>query len=148
MVKRREENKPRPLTLPVPVAGRIYFNLSRNGSYEAARRGDLPILRVGRLLKVSLPALERMIEQAGAPGLESVASGLPEPRPRLSKGKIPPTKPTKEATTASVLRVAGAPPRQIIRGNREANKAGPLPTGTGLQFCSPASRKNNQDDHT
>jgi hypothetical protein len=49
---------------------------------------------------------------------------------------------------ASAPPVAAPQPRQINRDNRETNKAGPLPTGTGLQFCSPRSRKNNQDDDT
>jgi hypothetical protein len=53
-----------PKTLDVPTAGREYFGLSRNGSYEAARRGDLPTIRAGRLLRVPVVALERMLEQA------------------------------------------------------------------------------------
>jgi hypothetical protein len=53
-------------TLTVPEAGRIYFDLSRNASYEAAKRGDLPTIRVGRLLRVPVIALERMLERAGA----------------------------------------------------------------------------------
>ncbi len=40
-----------PVTLDVPVAGGI-VGLSRNASYAAAVRGDLPTLRIGRLLKV------------------------------------------------------------------------------------------------
>jgi len=41
-----------PKTLTVPEAGRQYFSLGRNASYEAARRGDIPTIRVGRLLRV------------------------------------------------------------------------------------------------
>jgi hypothetical protein len=52
-------------TLTVPEAGRIYFDLSRNASYEAAKRGDLPTIRMGRLLRVPVVALERMLEKAG-----------------------------------------------------------------------------------
>jgi hypothetical protein len=54
-----------PKTLDVPTAGRLYFGLSRNGSYEAAKRGDLPTIRMGRLLRVPVVALERMLEKAG-----------------------------------------------------------------------------------
>jgi excisionase family DNA binding protein len=54
----------------------------------------------------------------------------------------------QQSRLASTLPVAPASPRHINRGNRETNKAGPLPTGTGLQFCSPRSRKNNQHDDT
>jgi hypothetical protein len=38
-----------PKTLTVPEAGRTYFALGRNASYEAARRGDIPTIRIGRL---------------------------------------------------------------------------------------------------
>ena len=52
-------------TLSVPEAGKRYFDLGRNASYEAARRGELPTIKIGRLLRVSIPALERMLAQAG-----------------------------------------------------------------------------------
>jgi len=52
-------------TLTVPEAGRRYFGLGRNASYEAARRGDLPTIKIGRLLRVSVVALERKLERAG-----------------------------------------------------------------------------------
>ena len=51
-------------TLSVPVAGRLYFGLSRGASYEAARRGELPVIRIGRLLRVPVVALERMLADA------------------------------------------------------------------------------------
>jgi hypothetical protein len=54
-----------PKTLTVPHAGRVYFSLSRNASYEAARRGDIPTIRIGRLLRVPVVALERKLEGAG-----------------------------------------------------------------------------------
>ena len=47
-----------PKTLTVPEAGRRYFDLGRNASYEAARRGDIPTIRIGRLLRVPVIALE------------------------------------------------------------------------------------------
>jgi hypothetical protein len=53
-----------PLTLTVPEAGKKYFNLSRNGSYAAAERGQLPTIRIGRLLRVPVRALERMLDSA------------------------------------------------------------------------------------
>jgi hypothetical protein len=55
-----------PKTLNVPEAGRLYFSLGRNASYDAARRGDIPTIRVGRLLRVPVAAMERKLEQAGA----------------------------------------------------------------------------------
>jgi hypothetical protein len=54
-----------PKTLTVPEAGRVYFSLGRNASYEAARRGDIPTIRIGRLLRVPVVALERKLEEAG-----------------------------------------------------------------------------------
>lgn len=56
---------PRPKTLTVPEAGRVYFDLGRNASYEAARRGDIPTIKIGRLLRVPVVALERKLEGAG-----------------------------------------------------------------------------------
>ena len=54
-----------PKTLPVPEAGRRYFGLGRNASYAAAKRGDIPTVRVGRLLRAPVVALERRLERAG-----------------------------------------------------------------------------------
>jgi len=50
-------------TISVPEAGK-YFGLSRNGSYDAAARGDIPTIKIGRLLRVPVVQLERMIEGA------------------------------------------------------------------------------------
>jgi len=51
------------LVMSVPEAGRI-LRLSRNSAYEAARRGEIPTVRIGRLLRVPRTALEKMLEQA------------------------------------------------------------------------------------
>jgi len=51
------------LTIIVPEAGRRYFDMSRNASYEAARRGQIPTVRIGRLLRVPVRAMERMLDQ-------------------------------------------------------------------------------------
>jgi helix-turn-helix protein len=59
-----------PLTLTVPEAGRRYFGLSRQSSYGAAQRGDLPTIRIGRLLRVPVRALERMLDCAGSKGAD------------------------------------------------------------------------------
>jgi hypothetical protein len=52
-----------PKTMTVPEAGRVYFDLDRNASYEAARRGDIPTIKIGRLLRVPVVALERKLEE-------------------------------------------------------------------------------------
>ena len=54
-----------PKTITVPDAGRIYFGLGRNASYDAAKRGDIPTIRVGRLLRVPVRAMERLLDDAG-----------------------------------------------------------------------------------
>ena len=52
------------LTISVPEAGRRYFGLSRNGSYAAAERGEIPAVRIGRLLRVPVRALEAKLDAA------------------------------------------------------------------------------------
>jgi excisionase family DNA binding protein len=49
------------LVFTVPEAGRL-LGLSRNASYEAAKRGDIPTLRIGRLLLVPKGPFHRMVE--------------------------------------------------------------------------------------
>jgi hypothetical protein len=53
-------------TISVPEAGRRYYGIGKNASYDAARRGDIPTIRVGRLLRVPVAAMERRLEQAGS----------------------------------------------------------------------------------
>jgi ribosomal protein S14 len=51
-------------TTTVPEAGRRYYGMSRNASYAAAARGDIPTVRVGRLLRVPIRAMERKLDEA------------------------------------------------------------------------------------
>lgn len=51
-----------PLTISVPDAGRKYFGLGINASYRAANRGEIPVIKLGRLLRVPVRALEQMLE--------------------------------------------------------------------------------------
>jgi len=53
------------LVLDVPEAGAM-LGLNRNASYAAAKRGDIPTIRIGKLIKVPRLAFDRMLEQAGA----------------------------------------------------------------------------------
>jgi hypothetical protein len=55
------------LTISVPEAGKRYFGLCRNAAYDAAARGEIPTIRIGRLLRVPVRALERMLDRAGEP---------------------------------------------------------------------------------
>ncbi len=52
------------LTLSVPEAGKRYFGLCRNAAYDAAARGEIPTIRIGRLLRVPVRLMERMLDQA------------------------------------------------------------------------------------
>ena len=64
-----DDNKP--LTMTVPEAGKKYFGLSRDGSYRAAERGEIPTIRIGRLLRVPVRALERMLDQVDRTGADA-----------------------------------------------------------------------------
>ena len=52
-------------TMSVPEAGDIYYELGKNGSYAAAERGDIPTVKVGRLLRVPVEAMEKKLREAG-----------------------------------------------------------------------------------
>lgn len=51
-------------TMSVPDAGRIYFGIGKNASYEAARRGEIPVVKIGARLRVPIIVLERMLNAA------------------------------------------------------------------------------------
>jgi hypothetical protein len=55
-----------PLTISVPEAGKRYFGLCRNASYDAAARGEIPVIKIGRLKRVPVRALERMLDRTCA----------------------------------------------------------------------------------
>ena len=57
--------EPQRKTISVPEAGRVYLGIGRDSSYEAAKRGDIPVIRIGRLLRVPVSAMERMLDRAG-----------------------------------------------------------------------------------
>jgi hypothetical protein len=55
-----------PKTMSVPAAGRVYYDIGRNASYEAARRGEIPTIRIGRLLRVPVAAIERRLAEVAS----------------------------------------------------------------------------------
>jgi hypothetical protein len=57
-----------PLTMSVPDAGWKYFGLSRKGSYAAAARGEIPTIKVGRLLRVPTILMEERLRQPTTSG--------------------------------------------------------------------------------
>lgn len=54
------------LAYTVPEAGRL-LGISRNSAYDAAARGEIPIVRIGGRLIVPRVALERLLAGAGKP---------------------------------------------------------------------------------
>ena len=51
-----------PQTLSIPEAGKRYLNLGRNGSYNAAARGELPVIKVGGRFRVPTRRMEAMLD--------------------------------------------------------------------------------------
>jgi len=51
------------VTISIPEAGKRFYGLSRDGSYAAARRGEIVTIRVGRLFRVPVAAqMQHMAE--------------------------------------------------------------------------------------
>jgi len=59
-------------TLTIEETARA-LGIGRNQGYEAARRGDIPTIRIGKRLLVPRAALERLLE-GKAPAREVVAA--------------------------------------------------------------------------
>lgn len=60
-----EELRTLPPTVEVDVAADI-LGLGRTAAYSAARRGELPVIRVGRRIVVSTARLLAMLDGSGA----------------------------------------------------------------------------------
>jgi hypothetical protein len=60
-------------TTSIVEAGRRYFDLGRDASYRAAKAGQIPCVRIGGRLFASVPAIERMLLEAGKPRKEQDA---------------------------------------------------------------------------
>ena len=57
-------DKAESVVMSVPEAG-AKLGLGRNASYDAVARGEIPAIRIGKLLKVPKIAFERMLAAAG-----------------------------------------------------------------------------------
>lgn len=55
---------PEKLVYDVPEAGRL-LGLGRSASYEAARTGQIPTIKIGGRYKVPKRALEKLLDSAG-----------------------------------------------------------------------------------
>ncbi|MCW1990950.1 UNVERIFIED_ORG: excisionase family DNA binding protein [Bradyrhizobium japonicum] len=58
-------NEDKRLVYEVPEAGAL-LGLGRNASYEAAKRGDIPTIRIGKLIRVPKAAFDQMLARVGA----------------------------------------------------------------------------------
>jgi len=65
---------PPPLTMSVPEAGKRYLSLSRNASCAAASRGEIPTIRIGRLLRVPIKGIDLLVERASEKSRDSRAA--------------------------------------------------------------------------
>ena len=50
--------------MTIPKAGKKYFGIGRSASYEAARRGEIPTMDIGRKKLVPVAAMERKLAEA------------------------------------------------------------------------------------
>ena len=62
-----------PLTLTVEEAGRL-LGVSRGLAYEAARRGEIPTIRLGRRLLVPRGRLLELVGATGSPEMREPAA--------------------------------------------------------------------------
>jgi hypothetical protein len=54
-----------------PDVGRDMLHLSRNATYAAATRGDIPTIRIGKLIRVPRAALQRLLDSADDGGAKT-----------------------------------------------------------------------------
>jgi excisionase family DNA binding protein len=59
------------LVYTVPEAGRL-LGLGRNAAYEAAKRGDIPTIRMGRLLRVPKGPFHKLVGAEVPPKADDV----------------------------------------------------------------------------
>tara|TARA_Y100001934_G_C12218575_1_gene709621 strand:- start:127 stop:423 length:297 start_codon:yes stop_codon:yes gene_type:complete len=67
----------------VPEAGSQYFGISRSSAYQAAHRGEIPTIRIGKLLRVPVAALDAIFEEATGTHIQRThtAVSIPDDRP-------------------------------------------------------------------
>ncbi|MEH2589875.1 helix-turn-helix domain-containing protein [Bradyrhizobium sp. AZCC 1721] len=61
----KDEEGAQRLVYTVPEAGAL-VGLTRNASYEAVKRGEIPVIRFGKLIRVPKLAWHKKLEEAGA----------------------------------------------------------------------------------
>ncbi len=54
----------KPRTCSVPEAGRVFLGIGRDASYEAAKRGEIPTIKIGGRVLVPIAALEKLLSDS------------------------------------------------------------------------------------
>jgi Helix-turn-helix domain len=65
MVEKRKHDRPDGATVTVARAGEI-LGVGRNRAYDAARKGQLPLIEIGNRKRVILSALKKMLQEEGS----------------------------------------------------------------------------------
>ena len=52
------------ITISVEEAGRRYFDVSKNTAYRLVEDGTIPVIKIGRLLRVPVRGLEALVDAA------------------------------------------------------------------------------------
>lgn len=50
--------------MSIPEWGKLYYDMGRNAAYAAAKRGDIPTIKIGGKIRVAVITADRMLEQA------------------------------------------------------------------------------------
>ena len=66
----RKRVRPPSETMSIPEAGRKYYGLSKNGSYDAAERGEIPYVQIGRLKRVPVKLMEEQVNNLALAKME------------------------------------------------------------------------------
>jgi hypothetical protein len=61
-----------PLTVSVPVWGKVAYGLGRNASYDAAKRGDFPTVEIGGSKRVPLRVALKTLVGEGAVDISGI----------------------------------------------------------------------------
>jgi hypothetical protein len=56
------KESPLPQTMGVAEAGKLFLGLGRNGSYAAVKKGELPVIRVGKRFRDPVRKMEAMLD--------------------------------------------------------------------------------------
>jgi hypothetical protein len=70
---------PEPLTYSIPVAGAM-AGLAKNGSYAAARRGEIPVIKFGGKRRVPAERWRRLLAEGREQDQEISADAVEPPR--------------------------------------------------------------------